>query len=69
MTTRRTDRPTTPRRSALWIFEEVASFRHKVIQRARRLTRPDGRLRLTLSGNEVTRKEMMHYLDRLAHAA
>jgi len=69
MTTRRMDRPTTPKRAALWIFEEAASLRHKLIQRAGRLTRPHGRLRLTLSGNEVTRKEIMHYLDRLAHAA
>jgi hypothetical protein len=69
MTTRKTDRQTTPKRAALWIFDEAASIRQKIIQRAGRLTRPHGRLRLTLSGNEVTRKEMMHYLDRLAGAA
>ena len=69
MTTRRTDRPTTPKRAALWIFEEAESLRRKLIQRAGRLTRPHGRLRLTLSGNEITRKEMMHYLDRLDQAA
>jgi len=69
MTTRRTDRPTTPKRAALWVFEEAQSLRHKLIQRAGRLTRPHGRLRLTLSGNDITRKEMMHYLDRLTHAA
>ena len=69
MSVRRTDRPTTPKRAALWIFQEAVSLRHKLIQRAGRLTRPHGRLRLTLSGNETTRKEMMHYLDGLAHAA
>jgi Transposase DDE domain group 1 len=69
MTVRRTDRPTTPKRAALWIFEEAASLRARLIQRAGRLTRPHGRLRLTLSGNEITRKEMMHYLDGFAHAA
>jgi hypothetical protein len=69
MTSRRTDRQTTPKRAALWIFDETASLRHRIIQRAGRLTRPRGRLRLTLSGNEVTRKEMMHYLNRLAGAA
>jgi hypothetical protein len=41
----------------------------KLIQRAGRLTRPHGRLRLTLSDNEITRTEMMHYLDRLGQAA
>lgn len=69
MITRTADRQTTPKRAALWIFDEAASFRHKLIQRAGRLTRPHGRLRLTLSGNEITRKELMHYLDRLAQAA
>jgi hypothetical protein len=69
MITRGADRPTTPKRAALWIFEEAASLRHKLIQRAGRLTRPHGRLRLTLSGNVITRKEMTHYLDRLAQAA
>jgi hypothetical protein len=69
MITRRNDRQTTPKRAALWIFEEVASLRHKLIQRAGRLTRPHGRLRLTLSGNEVTRKQMIHYLERLAQAS
>jgi Transposase DDE domain group 1 len=69
MTVRRTDRSTTPKRAALWIFEEATSLRAKLIQRAGRLTRPHGRLRLTLSGNEITRKEIMHYLDELAHAA
>jgi len=68
MATRRADRPTTAKRSPLWIFEEAASIRQKLIQRAGRLTRPHGRLRLTLSGNEVTRKETMHYMESLARA-
>jgi len=69
MMTRDADRHTTPKRAALWIFDEAASIRHKLIQRAGRLTRPQGRLRLTLSGNEVTRKEMLHYLQRLGRVA
>jgi hypothetical protein len=66
MSVRATDRPTTAKRAALWLFDEAASMRHKIIQRAGRLTRSHGRLRLTLSGNEVTRKEMLHCLDKLA---
>ena len=31
MVVRRTDRPTTPKRAALWIFEEAASIRQKLI--------------------------------------
>ena len=69
MITRTTDRQTTAKRSALWIFEEAASLRHKIIQRAGRLTRPQGRLRLTLSANEITQKKMMHYLQQLARTA
>lgn len=68
MRSRSADRPTTAKRSALWIFQDAASIRQKIIQRAGRLTRPHGRLRLTLSGNEVTRREMMHYMDSLARA-
>ena len=69
MSSRKVDRPTTPKRAARWIFEEAASLRHKLVQRAGRLTRPHGRLRLTMSGNEITRKEMMHYLQALDQAA
>ncbi len=62
-------RATTAKRAALWLFEEAASIRRKFIQRAGQLTRPHGRLRLTLSGNEATRKGLMHYLDSLARAS
>ena len=69
MTTRSAQRATTAKRSPLWIFEDAASIRQKLIQRAGRLTRPQGRLRLTLSGNEATRKDLMHYMESLARAA
>ena len=50
-------------RAPLWIFEEAATIRHKIIQRAGRLTRPHGRLRLTLSGNEATRIDFLQYME------
>lgn len=62
-------RTTTAKRAALWVFEEAASIRRKFIQRAGQLTRPHGRLRLRLSGNDATRKGLMHYLDSLARAS
>ncbi|MGA2381086.1 MAG: hypothetical protein ABSG85_17460, partial [Spirochaetia bacterium] len=68
MTTRSAQRATTAKRSPLWIFEEAASIRQKLIQRAGRLTLPHGRLRLTLSGNEATRKDLTHYMESLARA-
>jgi len=55
-------------RAPLWIFEEAATLRHKIIQRAGLLTRPHGHLRLTLSGNEATRRDFLRYLDSLARA-
>ena len=58
-------RCTTARRAALWIFPEAATIRQRLIQRAGRLTRPQGRLCLTLSGNEVTRDEFLGYLEPL----
>jgi hypothetical protein len=68
MISRKTVRGTSLQRGPLWIFEEAATLRHKIIQRAGRLTRPHGRLRLTLSGNEATRIDFLHYMDSLARA-
>jgi hypothetical protein len=62
-------RGTTTKRAALWIFSEAATIRQRLIQRAGRLTRPQGRLCLTLSGNEVTRDEFLRYLRPLRRAA
>jgi hypothetical protein len=56
---------TTARRAALWIFPEPATMRQRLMLRAGRLTRPHGRLFLTLSGNEVTRDEFQDYLEPL----
>ena len=40
-------RTTTRKRPALWAFEQVATFRRTVLQRAGRLTTPSGKLVLT----------------------
>jgi hypothetical protein len=42
------DRGQTAKRTVLWIFEELATLRRTIIQRAGRLTRPQGRLTLSL---------------------
>jgi hypothetical protein len=62
-------RATTRKRATLWIFQEAATMRHRLIQLAGRLTRPQGRLRLTLSGNELTRSEYTGLLRGLKSAA
>jgi hypothetical protein len=50
------DQVTTPKRSPLWSLREATTIRQRLLHRACRLTRPKGQLRLTLSGNDVTRK-------------
>ena len=68
MVVRGADRLTLAKRPALWIFEDASTIRQKLIHRAGRLTRPHGQLRLTMSGNDITRREMLHYLDMLLKA-
>jgi hypothetical protein len=47
------DRITTkPELPTLWALEEAATIRHRLIQLAGRESRPQGQLRLTLSGNQ-----------------
>jgi hypothetical protein len=62
-------RGTTAKRAALWVFPEPATMRQRLIQRAGRLTRPQGRLCLTLSGNELMRDEFLQYLEPLREAS
>ena len=56
-------------RAPLWDFQEARTIRQHLIHRAGRLTRPNGRLRLTMSGNEATRQTIQEYLDVLEPAA
>ena len=60
MTVRNIRRPTTPKRAALWIFEEAASIRRKPIQRAGRLSRPLGQS-ITLAS--IVEKEAVNGRD------
>ena len=62
-------RNSTERRAPLWQFEKLGTLRRKLIQRAGRLTRPQGELSLTMSANSAVRSELLHYLDRLKHSA
>jgi len=62
-------RRTTEKRSPLWEFCEAQTVRQHLIQRAGRLTRPQGRLRLTMSGNEATRQTVLQYLNVLTMCA
>jgi hypothetical protein len=63
------DRHTTEKRAPLWCFEQLGTLRRKLIQRAGRLTRPQGKLTLTMSANPTVKSELLHYLEVLGHAA
>ena len=55
--------------AALWTIPEAATMRQRLFLRAGRLTRPQGRLCLTMSGNEVMRRDFLGYLDSLIRAS
>ena len=58
-----------PKRPAHWAFEKLDSLRHRIIQRAGRLTRPAGELTLTMSANHAVQQDLLHFLDVLQKAA
>ena len=60
---------TRPKRPAAWEFTTLNTLRHRVIQRAGRLTRPQGELTLTMSANKAVRKDLLHFLDVVQKAA
>ena len=60
---------TRPKRPAAWEFKTLDTMRHRVIQRAGRLTRPQGELTLTMSANKAVRKDLLHSLDVVQKAA
>lgn len=62
-------RGTTPSRRALWDFETLGSLRQRMLQRAGRLTTPQGELTLTMNANRALQREITEYLDALALAA
>ena len=49
-----------PKRPAAWAFEKLDTLRHRLIQSAGRLTRPQGELTLTMSANEAVRQDLLH---------
>jgi hypothetical protein len=59
-------RKTTKTRQPLWIFRKLETLRRNIIQRAGRITRPNGELTLTMSANEAVQNDIMDYLDAAA---
>ncbi len=69
MVTRPPERRTTGTRPALWAFQTLATIRRTLVQRAGRLTRPNGRLTLTMSANEEVQHELLTLLAARPEAA
>ena len=69
METKAPERSTTEKRAPLWIFEELRSLRHRLIQRAGRFTNPQGKLTLPLSANESVKSGLLEYSEAFQEAA
>jgi 16S rRNA C967 or C1407 C5-methylase (RsmB/RsmF family) len=69
MMTRPAQRTIQEKRTALWQFEQLATLQQRIIQRAGRLIRPQGRLTLSMSANSAAQNELLQYLDQLEKAA
>ena len=63
------ERKTTSKRPTLWIFTQLNTLRNRLINRAGRLVRPNGKLTLAMSANEAVQNELLHYLEALDQAA
>ena len=57
------------KRPAAWVFQTLATLRHRFIRRAGRLTEPQGELTLTLSPNPMVEQDLLHFLGALHKAA
>ncbi len=63
------ERGTTQKRSPLWMFEQLATIRSRLLQRAGKLTEPQKKLTLTMSANPAVQEDLLHFLDVLKEAA
>ena len=59
--THQRERGTTAKRRNLWGFETLGTLRNRLVRRAGRLIRPQGRLTLVIQANEKLRDELQQY--------
>ena len=55
-----------PKRACMYVFEQIHSFRRRIIQRAGRITRPGGILTLTISATRIVGKEIVSFMENIA---
>jgi hypothetical protein len=56
-------RGTTEKRTVRWLFEELDTLRRTLLTRAGRLTRPQGKLTLTLNANPTVQNALFRFLQ------
>jgi hypothetical protein len=56
-------RGTTQKRTVKWLFEELDTLRRNIVARAGRLTRPQGKLTLTLNANPIVQDALLRFLQ------
>ena len=56
-------RSTTPGRMAKWILDQLSTIRKTIIQRAGRLTSPQGKLTLTLGPNQTAKVSILQFME------
>ena len=59
------NRNTTFTRASLWVCEKMDTIRNNILRRAGRFTKPSGKLKLTISGNEEVAAEIYKYLENI----
>lgn len=59
-------RATTRKRASHWVFEQVETMRRTILQRAGRLSTPEGRLVLTFCSGKNLRNRVLQILEALA---
>lgn len=69
MTLAALSRGMTEKRTSLWAFERLDTFRKGILQRAGRLTRPHGKLTLIISANQWVKQRLLDALRTLQNSA
>jgi hypothetical protein len=62
-------RITQEKRPALWKFQQLDTVRRRIILRAGRLIRPQGKMTLSMSANKAQQNELLHFLTALQRVA
>jgi hypothetical protein len=62
-------RGTMAKRATLWVFERIGSLRQRVFQRAGKLTRPNGRVTLTINASGPIRERILSLREAASQKA